>query len=1188
MSGERALVRVIFHADADLSNVHRRVLAILQQGPEYRPGRRAAQFLATAPGLSRLLEDVPEVAFVHGEYPRRKFNNLAAKDYIINAEPVWTEPGLGYTGSGIIAGVNDSGMDLSHPDFPAGSVVAFLGTETETDNAHGTHVTGTVAGRGAASSPNNTSNCGDQTTPLPDARGIAWNASITHNNIFDGGSTTETGMMQWHAQQGADLTNNSWGYTTTYGYLAQTADIDAAVRDADPSTSISDQMTIIFAAGNDGPTSETIGTPGNAKNAITVGASQNDRCGSYVPSNCSGPGIDSMACFSGRGPAQQRIKPDVVAPGSDVLSTESTDPSATNPWEQAWTGSEYALMPGTSMASPVVAGAAAVFMEAHLDRHGAMPSPALVKAALINTATDMGFGFPSMDQGWGRINLRKAIEGPVPDGIRYFDQHEVDHLSTGESWDTSIAVDSSTEPFRVTMTWTDPPGAGGCDPCHINDLDLIITAPDGTVYRGNQFTAAWSEPDPAGRDAINNVENVYVESPVTGEWQIEVASVSTAQNPPDLSGQDFSLVMTGELADTGVLLDPFEMSVCSSEGSVDSTLTLSEQFGGTTDLSVASLPAGASESYSENPVVYPINQSVLTISGLGSVASGSYDIEAIAIDDADPGNTASAFLTLNVDSATPDQTTLQSPADSSAGISLQPSLSWNAAIDASEYRVDIATDSGFSSIVHAATVAGTSYDLPVALNESTTYYWRVTAVNSCGDGVVSSAFSFITESIVQVCSAPNVAIPDGDTAGVSDSLSVTPSENIVDVNLYLRGDHDWVGDLVFSLTHPDSSTQAIVVDQPGVTNGGFGCSADDFDLWLDDEGTDGPVEDQCGGSPPALFGNPTPNEALSVFDGLASDGTWTLNAADVAGDFSGTLAEWCLEISYETAASYTLIYTAGANGSVTGTTPQTVDHGGDGTSVEAVPDANYHFVQWSDGNTANPRTDTNVTSDITVEAEFAIDTYQLTYTAGANGSISGTTPQTVDHGSDGTSVEAVPDTGYHFVQWSDASTANPRTDTNVQADVTVEAEFEINSYTVTFVDHDGSELKAETVDHGSAATAPADPTREGYTFTGWDVPFDNVTGNLTVTAQYEINSYTLTYTVGANGTISGTTTQTVDHGSDGASVEAVPDSGYFFSQWSDGSTENPRTDAGVTSDVTVEAEFLSISVFSDRFEDAGP
>src|SRR6185295_13554892 len=104
--------------------------------------------------------------------------------------------------------------------------------------------------------------------------------------------------------------------------------------------------------------------------------------------------------------------------------------------------------------------------------------------------------------------------------------------------------------------------------------------------------------------------------------------------------------------------------------------------------------------------------------------------------------------------------------------------------------------------------------------------------------------------------------------------------------------------------------------------------------------------------------------------------------------------------------TYTLTYTAGANGTISGTSPQTVNYGADGSEVTAVPNAGYHFVNWSDASTANPRTDTNITADVNVTANFAINTYTLTYTAGANGTITGTSPQTVNHGADGSEVTA--------------------------------------------------------------------------------------------------------------------------------------------------------------------------------------
>src|SRR3989344_3014107 len=143
--------------------------------------------------------------------------------------------------------------------------------------------------------------------------------------------------------------------------------------------------------------------------------------------------------------------------------------------------------------------------------------------------------------------------------------------------------------------------------------------------------------------------------------------------------------------------------------------------------------------------------------------------------------------------------------------------------------------------------------------------------------------------------------------------------------------------------------------------------------------------------------------------------------------------------------THTLTYTAGSNGSVAGTSPQTINHNSNGTEVTAVADSNYHFTTWSDGSTANARTDTNIVSDISAAANFAINTHTLTYTAGSNGSVAGTSPQTINHNSNGTEVTAVADSNYHFTTWSDGSTANPRTDTNIVSDISAAANFEINN-----------------------------------------------------------------------------------------------------------------------------------------------
>lgn len=142
-----------------------------------------------------------------------------------------------------------------------------------------------------------------------------------------------------------------------------------------------------------------------------------------------------------------------------------------------------------------------------------------------------------------------------------------------------------------------------------------------------------------------------------------------------------------------------------------------------------------------------------------------------------------------------------------------------------------------------------------------------------------------------------------------------------------------------------------------------------------------------------------------------------------------------------TVFTYTLNYVAGSGGSISGTNPQHVEPGNDGTEVTAVPDTGYHFTSWSDGVLTASRTDTNINADLTVTANFEINSYTLTYTAGANGTISGTSPQTVNHGSSGTEVTAEADAGFAFLDWSDGVLTASRTDTNVTGDIDVTANF---------------------------------------------------------------------------------------------------------------------------------------------------
>ena len=214
-------------------------------------------------------------------------------------------------------------------------------------------------------------------------------------------------------------------------------------------------------------------------------------------------------------------------------------------------------------------------------------------------------------------------------------------------------------------------------------------------------------------------------------------------------------------------------------------------------------------------------------------------------------------------------------------------------------------------------------------------------------------------------------------------------------------------------------------------------------------------------------------------------------------------------------ATYTLSYTAGPGGTIGGAAQQTVNQYGSGSAVTAVPNAGYRFVRWSDGLTTATRTDTNVTANKGVSAEFAAVTYTLSYAAGPGGGLSGAPQQTVAQYGSGTAVTAVPSAGYRFVRWSDGLTTATRTDTNV-------------------------------------------------------------TSNKSFTAEFAANTFTLTYSAGVGGSITGSSVQAVSQNGNGTAVTAIANSGYRFVKWSDGIMTAERTDRTVVADKSVTAEFEKV------------
>jgi len=463
----------------------------------------------------------PDVTFVDRMSTFRLYNDRAAG--VMQAPALWQNS---LDGAGQVIGIADSGLDTGkndssmHRDFQ-GRIAALYALGRANDagdpDGHGTHVAGSAVGNGAGS--------GGQ------YKGLAPNAQLVFQSVGDtygglGGIPADIGQLLNQAwQAGARIHSDSWGDDNYGGYDYSAQSVDRFIRNND--------MTVLFAAGNAGYNRSSgaivynsAGTPATAKNVIAVGASENNR-----PNfGSSADNINSVAFFSSRGnTADGRVKPDVVAPGTMILSTKS---SLTPAGSYDVNGS-YTYMSGTSMATPLTAGGVALIRQYFTDKMEITPKPSLLKATLINGAKDMGYGLASRDQGWGRVNL----SGLYPTGGQpvKFD-NESTPLATGESKEFSYNIAAAGQPLKFTLVWTDYPGSTVASRALVNDLDLTVTAPSGAVYNGNDFTAPFND----AADRLNNVENVLINAPETGSYRVTVKGYNIPSGP-----QRFALVASG-------------------------------------------------------------------------------------------------------------------------------------------------------------------------------------------------------------------------------------------------------------------------------------------------------------------------------------------------------------------------------------------------------------------------------------------------------------------------------------------------------------------------------------------------------------------------------------------------------------------------------------------------------------------
>ncbi|MHC4975489.1 MAG: S8 family serine peptidase [Planctomycetota bacterium] len=547
------VVQVGLMGDTDLNEMIEQAESIrgVHVIDSYATSRMGTLTLLAPIGTLRGIADLEGVMYVE-HYPEASIRNESARG-IVQAASTTTYPihAQGITGLNQIIGVLDNRMDVFHCALadPLEAVVpgvvnpnhrkilAFNDTSVDFPLAHGTHVSVTAAG-----DDGNTANLRGN---APDAK-LVFNLSPSTSDRTTG--TILRARLDEHHNQGARIHTNSWGYDFTTDYNGWCSEIDSFMYDNEDSL-------VMFAITN----GSELKNPENAKNSLAV-ARTND---TTVP-------LGTIGDFNkfgggGEGPTDDgRRKPDILAPGTNITSANIVSRDGGG---NIISDCTLRTLSGTSMASPAIAGAAAMTRQYFMDGFyptgvatpgdELTPSAALVKAMIINSGQDITLtaipsrpvtGYPTDNEGWGRAQLDRVLHFPgeartlIVQDVRNTDGGA---LNTTDVTTYEVNVTGSAEQLRVTLAFTDVEGVPLTATPVVNDIDLQVEDPNGNVYLGNVFDQPNGVSMLGGSaDQLNNIEQVHLDTPMAGTWQVHING--TAVNT---GTQGYAIVITGEVSD---------------------------------------------------------------------------------------------------------------------------------------------------------------------------------------------------------------------------------------------------------------------------------------------------------------------------------------------------------------------------------------------------------------------------------------------------------------------------------------------------------------------------------------------------------------------------------------------------------------------------------------------------------------
>ena len=663
-----------------------------------------------------------------------------------------------------------------HPD---NKIIAYWtqpGGPTDYDfvSGHGTHTTGTVVGDAAGTFGATTYMPSTPYAPNHElADGMAPNAQLLFQDIGPNQATAVItqdfeGTLEQAYAGGARIHSDSWGSSSSGQYTTEDANTDRATRN-------NEGLLVVIAAGNDQAGAMAVGSPGNAKNAVTVAALGH-------------AGSLAKASFSNAGPtADGRQKPDVAAPGSGTISARNgTSVTTTITAPQTISNS------GTSMATPTIAGNAVLlrqyfadgfyprgttgsgipsdlifadgfdgvspFTEAGLDAYN--PTGAVMKAVLLNgtVPTTSPATFPNTGTGWGRpwLDSNLWFKNTMPNGddsrrLRVFERTNASGLETGDVNEYTIANVGAGVELRVTLAWFDPDAAIGVASTLVNNLDLEVVGPGGT-YLGNRFSGNVSVTG-GSPDAKDTVEQVRLTAPAAGSYTIRVKGTSIPGNGrPGSDRQGYGLAVSGKFALPDAA--PFAAPSAPTIGSNGTGgISVSATAGGTPQSWQLYRAEGTCATAAAGDFHLVANGPSLPLNDDTSQGGYSYAYKLRGVQNDIEGDASQCVDVVSLDDCTlqPDFD-VHSLATDASNASCSVNLSWAAgasncpAANTVTYTVERDTSPYFTAPTTIASALAATAFSDTAVSNGTPYYYRVHAVDGIGNASATSKVANATPS----------------------------------------------------------------------------------------------------------------------------------------------------------------------------------------------------------------------------------------------------------------------------------------------------------------------------------------------------------------------------------------------------------------------------------------------------------